>query len=189
MFSSDSSWWFSVFRKTLLYFSLWPLLLVLPLDAIERVFLPLLYTILSRHLCALMAPHLLFSRLESATSLSLSPERKAALERCCSPLVIFMACLSLHSLQNAYFSLYWEAQHWAQYCEVASPVLSRGTGEAHSTCWLNLPSAAQDNICLLCCKGTLLVRVQLGVHQHPQVLFCTVAFQLHIIDTSAYESC
>ena len=42
----------------------------------------------------------------------------------------------------------------------------------------SLPTAAQDTICLLCHKDTLLACVQLGVHQNPQILLCKVAFQL-----------
>jgi len=41
-----------------------------------------------------------------------------------------------------------------------------------------LPNAAQDTICRLCSKGTLLSHAHLGVHQDPQVLFCSAAFQL-----------
>lgn len=40
-----------------------------------------------------------------------------------------------------------------------------------------LPSAAQDDVALLCSKGTLLAHLQV-VHQNPQVLFCKAAFQL-----------
>lgn len=44
------------------------------------------------------------------------------------------------------------------------------------TCWQCF-SAAQDpicSICCLCCKNTLLARVQFGIHQDP---FCLAAFQ------------
>ena len=39
------------------------------------------------------------------------------------------------------------------------------------------PNAAQEAIGLLCHKGTLVARDQLGVHQDYQVLFCQAAFQ------------
>jgi len=39
------------------------------------------------------------------------------------------------------------------------------------------PSAAQDTISVLCCKGTLLAHVRLGVHQDTLDLFCKAAFQ------------
>lgn len=38
--TSDSSWWCSMFRKTLLYFNLWPLPLIPPLDATEKSLSP-----------------------------------------------------------------------------------------------------------------------------------------------------
>ncbi|KAK4828308.1 hypothetical protein QYF61_025320 [Mycteria americana] len=54
------------------------------------------------------------------------------------------------------------------------------------------PDAAQDTISLLCCKGTLLAHVQLGVHQDPQVLFCEAAFKLsgsqHILEHEVVPS-
>ena len=40
-----------------------------------------------------------------------------------------------------------------------------------------LLNAVQDNIHLLYCKGVLLARIQLDVHQNPQMLFCKAAFQ------------
>lgn len=41
-----------------------------------------------------------------------------------------------------------------------------------------LPNAAQKAVGLLCCKGTFLTHVQLGVHQEPLGLFHKPAFQL-----------
>lgn len=41
-----------------------------------------------------------------------------------------------------------------------------------------LVTLLQGTVSLLCGKGTLMVRVQLGVHQNPQVLSCRGAYKL-----------
>ena len=45
-------------------------------------------------------------------------------------------------------------------------------------CWVEGKALAQDTINILCCKGILLVHVQAGVYQDPQVFFCQALFQL-----------
>lgn len=42
---------------------------------------------------------------------------------------------------------------------------------------LDFPNAAQDAAGHLCCEGSLLAHVQLGVHQFFQILFCKAVFQ------------
>ena len=71
-----------------------------------------------------------------------------------------------------------------------SPALDTGLQMWPHQCWLDgkvhlpwpagstVPNAAQGTISLLCHKGTLLAHGRLGVHQEPQVCFCSVAPQL-----------
>jgi len=59
----------------------------------------------------------------------------------------------------------------------ASPVLSRGEELPPLTCPQS-HNVVQDTFCLVCGKDTLLLQVQLDVHQEPQVLFYKAAFQV-----------
>lgn len=98
-----------------------------------------------------------------STSLSLS-----LLERCSSPLSIFMAFLWTCSKSSTSF-LSWGPQAWKQYYRWGlTQSEQRGTS---SPCCHPSVDAAQDTVGLLGCKCTLLAHVQLFTHQDPQVLF------------------
>lgn len=138
--TSDSSCWFSMFQKTLLYFNLWPLPLVLPLDATEKSLSPCSLHHPFRHLCTLILLHLLFSRLKSTTSLSLSSQ-----ERCLSHL----RALSLDPLQreSPFFSILRSSTldtilwKWPYLCSV------EGQEQLAQPAGNNPPNTAQDNVC------------------------------------------
>lgn len=51
---------------------------------------------------------------------------------------------------------------------VASPALKKGKHRIPPPDGIVLPNATQDTTCLLCSKGALMARSQLGVHQEPQ---------------------
>jgi len=107
---------------------------------------------------------LLFSRLNSPSSLSLSPWEEMLLS------LNHLNCPFLDSLQYIHVSLVLESP------DLDTALTSAGSPP--STTGNAPPNAAQDTIHLLCRKGTWLVHIQPGVHQDPQVLLCQAAFQL-----------
>ena len=129
---------------------------------------------------------LLVSRLNRLRSLSLS--------LCIwfsKPLAIFVAsCWTLSHMSM--FSLYCrEPRDRPRTPDVASSVLSREEGSPPLVC-RGLPTAAQEAVGLLCCKGTLLAHVQFGVHQDlpsPFVQNCLPASQPQVFTGSwSYSS-
>ena len=92
-------------------------------------------------------------------------------------LIVFMAHQWKCSSTSLSFLCWW-AQIWIQHsrCGLSNTKQSRRITSLDllATVFLN---AAQDAVVLLWHKGTLLVRVQLVVHQDPWALLCKVAFQ------------
>jgi len=76
--------------------------------------------------------------------------------------------LSLDSLQYVHISLILESPVMDKVLQVGSHK-SRVEGKDHlpQPAGNTFSSAAQDTICLLCCKGTLLAHIQLGLHYGP----------------------
>ncbi|KAK4816278.1 hypothetical protein QYF61_014350 [Mycteria americana] len=102
------------------------------------------------------------------------------LERCSSPLIIFVALLWTHSNRSMPF-LCQRPQNWDAGLQVGSHQ-SGVEGENH----LPRPAghasfdAAQDNIGFLGCKHTLPARIQIFIPHYPQVLLCRAALNAFV---------
>lgn len=120
---------FLMFRWNLLYFTLCPLPLVLSMSTPEKSlssFQPLFWYLQVSVGCPLS---LLFSRMKTPSSFSLSPivEMFQSLHLHCHVLLSSSICMPL---------LYWEGQNWTQqWPDMASPLLSRGEGSPPLACW------------------------------------------------------
>ena len=113
----------------------------------------------------------LFSRLNKPSSLCQSSQG-----RCSSLLIIFVA-------------LHWTLPNSSVLLALGIPdldiILQMGLHESRVERDNHLPvtaghpsaDAAQDPICFLCCKSTLLAHGQLFTHQDPQVLLCRAALK------------
>lgn len=99
-----------------------------------------------------------------------------------SLLITFITFCWTHGNKTMSLS-YWGAQSWTQHSRRVSPLLSREKDPFPQPAGHALPNAAQESIGCLCCRGTLLTHVQLGVHQDPHSLSCKAAFQLGISQT------
>ena len=111
-----------------------------------------------------------FSSLNKPSSLYLSSQ-----EVCSSPLVILVALLWTHSNSSLFFLCWWP-HAWMQLCTWGLSPEGRAEEDSQLSLPIGCPSfdAAQDVAGVLGCKWTLLVHVQLTVHQDPQVLLVTV---------------
>ena len=129
-----------------LCFNLCTLPLVLSLGTTEKSLSPSSSFLLARYLYTLMRflLSLLFSRLNSPCS-----PRDFSYDKCCSPLIIFMALHWTLSCtrkpRTGCGAQMWPHQFW----EEKKDHLTWPAGNAP-------PNAAQDDAGLLCCKGTLL---------------------------------
>lgn len=70
---------------------------------------------------------------------------------------------------------YWGAQHWTQLFQLCLAKVQQRKDHLPWPAGNSLSDAAQDNICLPSCKGTLLAHAQLDVHQNH---FWKAVFQL-----------
>lgn len=150
---------FLVFKWNFLYFNLYPLLLVLPLDTTKQsLFTPSHWIFLQTGKIPLS---LLFSRRNNYNSLSLSYERQTNLFN-------ISVTLSLVPLQYVHVCLVLRSPEQSA---VASPVLSHLL-QLLPALFLMQPRRLFG---CLCCQGHI---SQLSVHQEPPVFFCKAAFQL-----------
>jgi len=159
---------FLIFSLNLPSLSLKPLLLVLSQQALLNRFSPsFLQGPFGYWKAALRSPcSLLFSRLKSPNTLSLSSQ-----ERCSSPWIIFVALLWTCSNSSMPFFCVLRAAELDAGLQMESHQNgAEGQNHLPSPAGHTCLDAAQGMVGLLGCKCTWVAHVQVFIHQYPQVL-------------------